>query len=109
MSLTYINPVELLNLAGVPMASIDAAIIKKRRKGLLADLELGDGLTDHKGKRLDRSACERACAELDEPEHLRVWHRLGNMPALNDFLGNGRSDFLLNPVSAASLSTDTSA
>lgn len=108
MSLVYINPVELLNLARVPVTSIEAATIKKKRKELLADLELGDGTKEYKGQRLDRSACERACMELDEPEYLRVWHRLANMPALNDFLGNGRNDFLLNPASASSLSADTS-
>lgn len=106
MSLTYINPVELLNLAGMPVTTIDAAIIKKKRKGLLADLELGDGTKEYNGQRLDRSACERACLDLDEPEHLRVWHRLANMPALNDFLGNGRVDFLISPSSVSSLKAD---
>lgn len=107
MSLTYINPIELLNLSGLPVTSIEAAIIKKKRKELLADLELGDGTKDYKGQRLDRSACERACDELDEPAHLRAWHRLANIPALNDFLGSGLTDFLLNPASASSLSADT--
>ena len=108
MSLTYVNPVELLNLAGLPANSLDAATIKKARRRLLADLELGDETLDYKGQRLDRSACERACMDLEEPERLRVWHRLANMPALNDFLGSGRPDFLLNPVSASSLVADAS-
>ena len=99
MSHVYVNPVELLNLTGMPIISIDAAIIKRKRKELIADLNLGDGMVTYKGQRLDRSACERACTELDEAEYLRVWHRLANMPALNDFLGGGGTDFLLNPVS----------
>ena len=58
-------------------------------------MQLSDGGTiTYHGQRLDQSAVELACAELDDPSRLRLWYRLANMPALNEFLATGRSEAL---------------
>ena len=42
MPAAYLNPVEALNLGGIPHDEIDAAAIRRAKKGLLQELELAD-------------------------------------------------------------------
>ena len=96
MSKFFINPVELLELGTTPLAELDGATLRKSRNRLRHQLQLSDdGLVTYHGQQLDQSAVEMACADLDDPNRLHVWHRLSGMVALNEFLGKGRVEPLL--------------
>ena len=97
---------ELLGLTSTLVDSLDLNAIKKSRRRLIADLDLGDGFTTHHGQQLDHSACEQAFSELDDFNRLQAWHRLANMPNLNQFLGAGNSSLLLSITDLQSVKRD---
>lgn len=102
----YVNPVELLGLTSTLVDSLDLNAIKKARRRLIADLDLGDGFTIHHGQQLDHSACEQAFSELDDFNRLQAWHRLANLPNLNQFLGSGDSSLLLSMTNLQAVKRD---
>ena len=92
MSQLFINPVELLGLGSTPVAELDGATVRKARTRLRHELQLSDaGTIAYYGQQLDLSAVEMACADLDQPDRLRLWYRLAHMPALSTFLTTGQS------------------
>jgi len=106
MASLYVNPVELLGLASTPVDGLDLTTIKKARRRLIADLDLGDGFTIHHGQQLDHSACEQAFSELDDSSKLQAWYRLANLPNLNQFLGAGDSNLLLSMTNLQAVKRD---
>ena len=70
--------------------------MRKARTRLRHELQLSDaGTTNYHGQQLDQSAVEMACADLDDPDRLRAWHRLSGLAELSRFLSTGHAEPLL--------------
>ncbi len=88
--MTFINPIEILNLEGAEISDIDNSAIKKAKRKLIADIELSDnGLLEYKGQQLTKSDCEQAINELGNPLILDFYIQINNNKLLNEFLVNG--------------------
>jgi hypothetical protein len=88
--MNYINPIEILELQAVDIASIDNSVIKKAKRRLFADIELSDdGHLNYKGIKLTRSDCEKAIDGIECKNKMEFYSHLASNPHLNNFLING--------------------
>ena len=93
----YINPIDLLNLNAESISDVDSLTIRKAKKALLAEIELGDTDTIfHNSIELTKSDCIRAIDDLDNKDkkdfHLFIYQNKD----LNNFLSNGDLAFFHN-------------
>jgi len=95
--MNYINPIDLLNLNAESISDVDSLTIRKAKKALLAEIELGD--TDsifHNNIELTKSDCIGAIDDLDNKDkkdfHLFIYQNKN----LNNFLTNGDLAFFHN-------------
>ena len=92
--MTYINPIEILELNEVSKSDIDSALIKKAKRRLFADIDLSDdGTYDYKGVKLSKSDCEKAIDDLEYPDKIDFYLHLAENHTLNDYLVNGDEGF----------------
>jgi len=95
--MTFINPIEILELNNTDIKSIDSAAIKKAKRKLFADIDLSeDGQFNYKGFKLTKSVCEKAIDELDDPEKKEFYSYLLTNQPLNDFLASGNEQLFNN-------------
>ena len=93
--MSYINPIEILELQAVETSNIDNSVIKKAKRKLFADIELSDdGHFDYWGYQLTKSDCERAIDELEEKDNVEFYSHLASNRQLNEFLVNGTYELL---------------
>lgn len=92
--MAYINPLEILDLQGIPESKIDNTLIKKAKRRLFADIDLSDdGLLEYKGARLSKSDCEKAIDELENKSIRDFYSILCENSLLNNYLANGDEAF----------------
>lgn len=93
--MTFINPIEILELQNYSVSDIDNSLIKKAKRKLFADIDLSDdGVLDYKGVSLTKTDCETAIEKLENPEYVEFYLYLANdNQQLNDFLVNGNENF----------------
>ncbi|MDR3118129.1 MAG: hypothetical protein LBU44_01690 [Mediterranea sp.] len=93
--MTFINPIEILELQNYSVSDIGNSRIKKAKRKLFADIDLSDdGLLDYKGVSLTKSDCETAIGNLENRECAEFYSYLAsNNQPLNDFLVNGDETF----------------
>jgi hypothetical protein len=89
--MTFINPIEILDLQDLELSSIDNTIIKKAKKKLFADIDLSDNsCLNYRGQYITKSDCEQAIEELENRKikefclHLATEKKLNNYLAKND-------------------------
>lgn len=88
--MTYINPIEILELQAIDMKSIDNSLIKKAKRRLFADIDLSDsGYLDYKGIKLTKTECDKVIDDLENPRSVEFYSHLATNRLLNDFLVNG--------------------
>jgi len=87
----FINPIEILELQAVNIASIDDNSIKKAKKKLLAEIDLSDdGHFNYKGQKLTKSDCEEAVDELSNNDKKEYYFQLATTnQLLNNYLATG--------------------
>ena len=91
--MSFINPIEILELQNADVAGIDNALIKKVKRKLFADIDLSDnGHLDYKGISLTKTDCEKVIDELENSNFAEFYLHLSNNKLLNDFLVNGNED-----------------
>jgi hypothetical protein len=93
--MTFINPIEILELQSYSISEIDSSLIKKAKRKLFAEIDLSDnGLFDYKGISLTKTDCETAIDNLENPEYIEFYSYLANSnQSLNYFLTNGDERF----------------
>ena len=92
---TYINPFDILGLNDQTTSDINADVIKKAKRRLIADIELSDdGLFDYEGTKLTRSDCERAIDALDNKNQVEFYIHLSKNKELSGFLKTGDAEKL---------------
>lgn len=90
--MTFVNPIELLELQGNEVSSIDSSIIKKSKRRLLAEIELADDPHfNYKGISLTKSDCEHAISQLESGDYVEFYHFIAKTPELNNFLAVGHT------------------
>ena len=88
--MSYINPIEILELNSKTLDEINNTVIKKAKRVLFADIELSDeGHLKYYGNKLSKNDCENSIHELDDNEKVRFYLFLYENQALNNFLANG--------------------
>jgi hypothetical protein len=86
----FINPIEILELENVDIASLDNSVIKKAKRKLFADIDLSDnGHFNYKGLSLTKTDCEKVIDDLANTTNLDFYYHLASNKLLNDFLING--------------------
>lgn len=93
----YINPYELLVITPENLSEVDSATIKRAKKKLLAEIELGD--TDsiiHQGIELNKSDCIRAIDDLDNKDKSEFHFFIYQHKHLKRFLTTGKISFFDN-------------
>lgn len=91
--MSFINPIEILNLKNTDVGSIDNNLIKKAKRVLFADIDLSDNLhIEYKGLSLSKSDCERAINELESKDKIEFYHFIANNTDLNNFLVTGNEN-----------------
>jgi len=93
--MTFINPIEILELQNYTNAEIDISMIKKAKRKLFADIDLSDnGLFEYKDISLTKTDCETAIDNLENPNYMEFYFYLSNSnQPLNNFLVNGNESF----------------
>lgn len=95
--MNFINPIELLELEGIDIATIDNSIIKKAKRKLFADIDLSDnGHLSYKGLSLTKTDCEKVIDDLGESNVLEFYSYLASNIILNDFLVNGNENLFIS-------------
>ena len=90
----YINPYDLLNLKSDTLSDIDSSTIRRAKKNLLADIELGDSETiSYNGIQLTKSSCIKAVDDLDNKDKAEFHYFIFKNPDLNHFLTKGSLNF----------------
>lgn len=83
----FLNPIELLELQTLELESITNDLIKRRKKFVLAEIELSDDkLLDYKGIKVTKSDIEKVLLELEDKENIELYHIIANSSKLNSFL-----------------------
>jgi hypothetical protein len=91
--MSFINPIEILNLKSTDVGSIDTNLIKKAKRVLFADIDLSDNLhIEYKGLSLSKSDCERVINELESKDKIEFYHFIANNTDLNNFLVTGNEN-----------------
>lgn len=91
--MSFINPIEILNLKSTDVDSIDNNLIKKAKRVLFADIDLSDNLhIEYKGLSLSKSDCETAINELESKDKIEFYHFIANNTDLNNFLVTGNEN-----------------
>ena len=89
-AMTFINPIEILELQDADNGSIDNLVIKKAKRKLFADIELSDdGQLNYKGLSLQKADCEKVIDELDNSSLFEFYRHLVTNTLLNDYLAIG--------------------
>jgi hypothetical protein len=92
--MSFINPIEILELSNHEVDSIDNSLIKKAKRKLFVDIELSDdGLFHYKKQKITKSACEAAIDELNDSDKLEYYHYIANHHFLNNYLAIGDEAF----------------
>jgi len=95
--MTFYNPIEILELKGVPSDQIDQTTIRKAKKRLLAEIELSEnGSLSFNGENLNRSDAERVINELEDHDKFEFYHYIANNIPLNRFLTAGELNLFRN-------------
>lgn len=90
--MTFINPIEILNLSGTPLQAIDNVVKKKARKAVLAEIDLSDDeLFHYHQQQLTKADCERSIDELEQQDRLEFYHFIAGYEPLNQFLTTGNT------------------
>lgn len=88
--MSFINPIDILNLQSIDVLRIDPAIIKKAKRKVQAEIDLSDdGQFTHHGTSIGKSDVERAIEELADQSRLEFYHSIANNSKLNSFLSKG--------------------
>ena len=93
--MTFINPIDILELQNYSTTEIDSSMIKKAKRKLFANIDLSDdGLFDYKGILLTKADCEAAINNLENFDNISLYSYLANKnQLLNNFLINGDKRF----------------
>lgn len=92
--MSFINPIELLDLQFHDPANISNAVIKKAKSRLFAEIELSDEeAIDYKGTLVTKQECDQAIDQLDSKLIIEYYFYLANNQPLNNFLAVGAEDF----------------
>ena len=95
--MTFINPIEILELKNADINGIDSIAIKKAKRKLFADIDLSeDGHLHYKGIKLTKSVCEKAIDELEDDEKKEFYSYLLTNEPLNNFLAKGSEELFSN-------------
>ena len=95
--MSFINPIEILDLINSDIYDIDSTVIKKAKRKLFADIDLSeDGYLDYKGLKLTKSACEKVIDELEDKDKREFYFYLSTNHPLNDFLVSGKEQIFGN-------------
>jgi len=93
----YINPYELLEITSENLSDVNSATIKRARKKLLAEIELGDTDTIiHQDIELNKSDCIRAIDDLDNKDKSEFHFFIYQHKHLKRFLTSGKISFFDN-------------
>jgi hypothetical protein len=85
----FIDPIALLRISLPVEGMPDAADLRRAKHRLLAEFELGDGVTiPHAGKDIDRATALRAVESLEDPKVLADWVALHRHAQLKTFLAS---------------------
>jgi hypothetical protein len=88
--MSFVNPLEILNIAHFDISAINSDLIKKEKRKLFAEIELSDeGIIEYNGLSLNKSDCEHAVDQLEYKDRIEYYHFLANNNLLNNFLING--------------------
>ena len=93
--MTYVNPIEILDIGRLNPIDIDSSVIKKKKRILIADIDLSDDSSfNYHSYKITRSDCEKAIEELENKNKLEFYFHLANNKELNSFLANGDTKHL---------------
>ena len=93
--MTYVNPIEILDIGRLNPIDIDSSLIKKKKRILIADIDLSDDSSfNYHSYKITRSDCEKAIEELENKNKLEFYFHLANNKELNSFLANGDTKHL---------------
>ncbi len=93
----YINPYELLEITPENLSDADSATIKRAKKKLLAEIELGDtDMIIHQDIELNKSDCIRAIDDLDNKDKSEFHFFIYKHKHLKRFLTSGKISFFDN-------------
>ncbi len=93
----YINPYELLEITPENLSDVNSATIKRAKKKLLAEIELGDTDTIiHQDIELNKSDCIRAIDDLDNKDKSEFHFFIYQHKHLKRFLTSGKISFFDN-------------
>lgn len=85
--MSFVNPIEILELHNSDVSSIDNLVIKKAKRKLFADIDLSDdGHYTYKGHSLTKTECEKVIEQLDNQILVEFYLHLANNKQLNDYL-----------------------
>jgi hypothetical protein len=88
--MSFINPIDLLDLQSTDILKIDPETIKKAKKRIQAEIILSDdGQFTYNEVSLAQSDIEKAIDELTDKVRLEFYHSIANNPKLNSFLFRG--------------------
>ena len=90
MNASYLNPIDLFDLAGTPLEELTPSLLKKHKRRFIAELEIDDfDKFEVAGTSFVASDLERAVDELKEPGFLEAQHFAAKHPGITDFLTSG--------------------
>ena len=93
----YINPYELLEITPENLSDVNSTTIKRAKKKLLAEIELGDTDTIiHQDIELNKSDCIRAIDDLDNKDKSEFHFFIYQHKHLKRFLTSGKISFFDN-------------
>lgn len=88
--MSFINPIDILNLQSIDVLGIDPVLIKKAKRKVRAEIELSDdGQFTYNGASWAKSDVEKAIDELTDQTRLEFYHSIANNSKLNNFLSKG--------------------
>jgi hypothetical protein len=92
--MSFINPIDALELKSVDVSSINPEVIKKAKRRLQAEIDLSEkGFIDSHGQRITISDTERIVHELEDKNKVEYYHFIANNTSLNAFLTYGKDSF----------------
>jgi hypothetical protein len=93
----YVNPFELLQIKLENLSQIDETTLKKAKKKLLSEIELGDaGTIKYHSLTLTKSDCLRIIDELNNRDKKEFHFFVFQNKSLRDFITEGKIDFFEN-------------
>ncbi|QEM03147.1 hypothetical protein DIU31_006275 [Mucilaginibacter rubeus] len=94
--MTFINPIDILQLGQDEASDITPTLIKRAKKRIYADIELSDdGVYHYKGKSFSKSDIDHAINQLDDHDKLEYYLFINKYQDLQNFLYS-QDDRLIN-------------